>query len=125
MSLRTRAEADARAILENTSDGGQAITLTDPDATPTVMTGFTGDVSTAIDPDTGAIVAGRTVHVSLAIASLPAGARPAAQPDATLKPWLVSFPRIVGGAVTQYAVVRSQPDDSLGYINLELGNYKP
>jgi hypothetical protein len=125
MSLRDQALADVGAILESTLDFGQAITLTDPAGTSTPMTGWSNDISTSIDPDTGALVKGRRVHVTLRIASLPAGPRPVAQNDKSLKPWLVSFPRITTAVVTQYAVIGTVPDDSVGSIIVELGEYIP
>ena len=124
MSLRELAQADAKVILEDTKDFAQAITLTDPAGVATPMTGFTGDISTVIDPDSGAIVKGRRLHVSLHISSLPAGPRPVAQNNSALKPWLVSFTRLTSAATTTYTVIGSDPDDSMGSINLELGQYK-
>lgn len=124
MSLRTLAQSDAKAILEDTKDFGQAITLTDPAGVATAMTGFTGDISTIIDPDSGAIIKGRRLHVSLHISSLPAGPRPVAQNKSALKPWTVSFTRLTSAVTTQYAVIATDPDDSIGSINLELGQYK-
>lgn len=126
MSLRDQAVADVEAILGNTLDFGQdEITLIDPSDTSTIVTGFTGDISTSIDPDTGAIVKGRTIHVAVPISSLPAGARPAAQNDRSLKPWRVSFPRITSAVITEYAVIGTDPDDSMGAVVLELGEYLP
>jgi hypothetical protein len=124
MSLRDRAVSDVAAILRNTLDGGQPITLTDPSDVATAgIIGWTSDVSSAIDPDTGAIISGRSVRVTIDVGQLPAGPRPKAQSDSSLKPWRVSFPRITTAATTQYAVTRSLPDDTLGMITIELGNW--
>ena len=98
MSLRDQALLDVKGILEATSDFGQAIVLTDPAGATTNLTGLTGDIARAIDADSGAIVKGRTIHVTLRIQSLPAGPRPVAQNDALLKPWRVSFPRVTTGS---------------------------
>lgn len=124
MGLRDQARDDVGAILENATDFGQAISLTDPSDVTTEMVGHTTDISRAIDPESGMIVKGRQVYVKLRITSLPAGARPVAAGDLSVKPWRVSFPRITTAVVTQYMVVATDPDDSLGTIRLELKNYR-
>ncbi len=124
MSLRDQVLVDVAGIVENSLDFGEPITLIDPLGASTAMTGFTGDISAVIEPDSGAIVKGRRVHVTLRIASLPAGARPVAGNDLGVKPWRVSFPRITTGTVTEYAVVGTDPDDAMGTIVLELGEYR-
>ncbi len=125
MSLRDQVLADVAGIVENSLDFGEPITLIEPDGTTNAMTGFTGDISAVIEPDSGAIVKGRRVHVTLRIASLPAGERPVVKNKLTDKPWRVSFPRITTGTVTEYAVVGTDPDDAMGTIVLELGAYIP
>jgi len=124
VSLRDQILSDLNGIIENTTDFGQPIVLTDPDGASTNLTGLTGDISTIIDPDSGMLVKGRNLRVTLKIQSLPAGPRPAAQPDRTKKPWLVSFPRITTGASTEYAVIGTTPDDSMGAIICELGEWR-
>ncbi len=123
MSLREQIQADIGAILNNETDFGEAITLVDPDGATTPMVGLTGDISTVIDPDTGAIVKGRRLHVTVSTLDLPAGPRPEAQNDDTKKPWRVSFRRLATAVVTQYAVVASDPDDAMSAIVLELGEW--
>jgi hypothetical protein len=125
MSLRDQILADLEGIIENASDFGQEITLTDPDGVATDLVGLTGDISTIIDPDTGMLVKGRRLHVTLKIQSLPAGPRPEAQSDTSKKPWLVSFKRVTSLASTQYLVIGSVPDDSMGAIICELGEWVP
>jgi hypothetical protein len=125
MGLRSQAAADVKAILENTDDFGVAITLTDPAGVDTVLTGFTGDITSVIDPDSGAIVKGRRLHVTLHLESLPAGPRPEVANDITAKPWTVSFARVVGAVVTKYLVNGTHPDDSMGTIVLDLGDWNP
>lgn len=124
MSLRAQALADVGSILENTTDWAQPITLIAPDGSTTAMNGLTGDISRQIEPDSGAIVKGRTIRVTLRIESLPVGARPEATNDSAANPWRVSFPRITSAVVTEYAVVATDPDDSMGSIVLELGDYE-
>lgn len=125
MSLREQAVTDVKHILENPLDFGQVVTLTDPAGVATVLAGHTGDIARAIDPDSGLIIKGRSIHVTLAIPSLPAGPRPEVSTDPVANnPWRVSFPRITTAVVTQYAVVGTDPNDSLGHIVLELGNLR-
>lgn len=123
MSLRAQAKLDAESIVRNTSDFGYDVTLTDPAGATTPLVGLTGDISTVIDPDTGTAVKGRRIHTTLAIADLPAGARPKAQNDDTLKPWLITFKNLVSQVDTTFAIVASDPDDTLGLINFELAVY--
>ena len=123
MSLRDQALLDAQGILENSQDFGEPITLIAPDGSTTPMTGLTGDISVMIEPDSGAIVKGRRVHVTLFIKSLPAGERPVSKRKLSEKPWRVSFPRITNSVVREYAVVATDPDDTMGTIVLELGEY--
>ncbi len=124
MSLRSQVLVDVKAIIENTLDWGQAIALTDPAGVTTNLTGLTGDISRIIDPDSGLIVKGKQLHVTLFINSLPAGSRPEGQGDLSLKPWLVSFNNISSGTPTQYVVLTTDPDDSMGTLICELGEWK-
>lgn len=125
MSLRDQALLDVQGILEGPGGFSEEIDLIEPDGTVNPMTGFTGDITAMIEPDSGAIVKGRRVHVMLFTKSLPAGARPIARPKLTDNSWRVSFKRITTAVATTYAVVAVTPDDSMGTISLELANHKP
>lgn len=122
MSLRDQALADAQFALENASDFGQDINLIAPDGTVTPMRGYTGDITELIEPDSGQIVTGRSIHVMLFINSLPPGPRPVGIQDLNGIPWRVSFPNISSKVVKSYGVRATQPDDAMGTLSLELGD---
>lgn len=122
MNLRDLAALDAQRILESDADAAVAVSLIDPAGVITLMKGHTGDINALIETETGAIIRGRRIDVRLSILSLPAGPRPVAKTRQSEKVWRVSFPRVVTGFVTEYAVVGTSPDDSMGIIILELGN---
>lgn len=125
MSLRDLAEADLAFILEDSVTGfGWSITLTDPAGQVGAFTGFSNDIAQAIDPDTGQVVSGRSASVSLRISSLTAGGfgLPRGIADASIKPWLVAFDDINGGAHT-FKVQASDPDRTLGVVNCILEAY--
>ncbi len=126
MSLRDRAAADARAILEDSAGGfGRTITVTAPDGTTAELTGFSNDISQVIDPETGIAVAGRLASVALPIAALvDAGlGMPRAVADSARKPWRVSFAD-TGGTVHTFKVREAMPDRSLGIVTCTLEAYK-
>ena len=127
MSLRTLAEQDLGAILEDGVTGfGWSITLTDPDGLKvTDLTGFSNDISQAIDPDTGAIISGRMASVSLRISSLTlAGFKtlPRNVAASGSKPWLVEFDDVNGDRFT-FKVRDGDPDRALGTISCILEDY--
>lgn len=125
MGIRTLAEQDLGAILEDSAYGfGWPITLTDPDGLTDTLTGFSDDISQVIDPDTGQLVSGRLASVALRISSLTAAgfALPQNVADATLKPWVVTFDDINGTAHT-FKVRQSDPDRALGLVVCILEGY--
>lgn len=125
MGLRTLAEQDLGAILEDSAYGfGWSITLTDPDGLTDTLTGFSDDISQVIDPDTGQLVSGRLASVALRISSLIAAGftLPRNVPDNTLKPWVVTFNDINGTAHT-FKVRQSDPDRALGMVVCILEGY--
>lgn len=125
MSLRTLAEQDLGAILEDSAYGfGWSITLTDPDGLTDTLTGFSDDISQVIDPDTGQLVSGRLASVALRISSLIAAGftLPRNVSDNTLKPWVVTFNDINGTAHT-FKVRQSDPDRALGMVVCILEGY--
>lgn len=125
MGLRTLAEQDLGAILEDSAYGfGWSITLTDPDGLTDTLTGFSDDISQVIDPDTGQLVSGRLASVALRISSLIAAGftLPRNVPDNTLKPWVVTFNDINGIAHT-FKVRQSDPDRALGMVVCILEGY--
>ena len=119
--MRSRVVADIGRILKGPKGFGVDIDLISPDGTVSPLRGFSGDITAYIEPDTGALVKGKRLHVTLFTQDLPAGDRPKASPGLSVKPWRVSFPRITTGVETTYAVIAVTPDDSAGSIVIELG----
>ena len=119
MGLRETAEADLGLILEDSSTGfGWPITVTDPAGKAEPLTGLSGDIAQAIDPDTGQAVSGRLAMVSLRISSLLAAGftdLPRGIADGLKKPWLITFDDINGTSYT-FKVQRSNPDRTLGLV---------
>src|SRR5688572_29362165 len=121
MGLRTQAALDAKAILEDSTDGaGWPLTLTSPAGVATELVGFTTDVGQTIDPDTGQAVAGRRASVALAMSSLPAMPTAVASSDA--KPWLVTFDDVTGTPGT-WKVIEVLPDRAVGVVVLLLESW--
>lgn len=128
MSLRTRAERDLGAIMENSDRGfGWPITLTDPAGlTDNTLVGFSNDISQIIDPDTGQLVSGRLATVALRISSLIAAgfSMPRGVADGASKPWIVQFNDINGVAYT-FKVRQADPDRAIGLVVCILEAYQP
>lgn len=127
MSLRTLAEKDMGAILEDGTYGfGYEITVTDPDGTtPPPFTGFSNDISQLIDPDTGQAVSGRLASAALRISSLTAAGlgMPQNVSDATKKPWIIQFNDINGNAY-KFKVADGNPDRAIGMVICLLESYE-
>jgi len=122
MGLRAQAAADAKAILEDSASGfGWPLTLTSPDGEPSALVGFATDVAETIDPETGVAVSGRRASVAISLSSLPD--LPAAVPDATSRPWIVTFTDVTSAAST-WKVVEVLPDRALGVVVLLLEAYR-
>lgn len=125
MGLRSLAEADLGIILEDKTTGfGWPITVTDPAGVSAGFTGFSDDISSVFDPDTGTMVTGRSASAALRISSLTlAGfALPVGIADASVKPWLIQFDDINGSPWT-FKVSEATPDRTLGMIVLKLEAY--
>lgn len=126
MSLRVIAEADTRAILEDSVHGfGYLITVTDPAGLQAPVIGYSGDIGLVIDPDTGQAVSGRVAHATINISTLltagftdlPRGIEAPAS-----KPWIMTFDDINGNSFT-FKVSDAQPDRTLGIVNCILEFY--
>jgi hypothetical protein len=118
MGLRDVAEADLAVILEDDECGfGWSINLTDPQGTSEDFTGFSGNISAAIDPETGVPISGQLAHFSLRLSSIiGAGLEvPRGEASETVKPWLAKFDDIDGVNHT-YKVKFSDPDYTLGIV---------
>lgn len=120
MGLREQAALDGRAILEDLSGFGTALTLTSPEGVTSELVGTTADVALTIDPETGQAVTGRRTSVAVSTLSLPA--MPAAVADRTRRPWLVTFNDQHGVPAT-WKVVDVQPDRTLAVVVLILEAY--
>lgn len=126
MSLRAQAAADLLGILEDATGGfGWALTVTDPSGKTAALTGFSTDVGTSIDPETGIAVAARRASVAIPIARLTASGlgMPRAIADQASKPWLVTF-QDVGGTSHTYKVSQAMPDRTLGVVTCMLEAYR-
>lgn len=125
MSIRKLAEADLALIIENESDFGWPIAVTNPDGDKQDFIGLAGDISQIIDPDTGDPVSGRFVQVSLRISTLLAAGFeiPINIIDSASKPWLVEF-ETINGELLIWKVSASEPDRTLGLVKLILELYR-
>ena len=129
MGLREIAEQDLGTILEDGATGfGWPISLTAPDGTVGLLTGFSDDIAQVIDPDTGQAVSGRLASATLRIAhiseKLPGKGLPVGIADAASKPWLVAFDDINGASYT-FKVAQSNPDRAIGLVTMLLEIYTP
>lgn len=123
MSLRDLAATDLQAIVNNSNDGfGYAIELIDPAGVIQPLTGFSNDISLAIDPDTGMQVAGRTASVALSYLDLTT--IPVNDPSETATPWQVRFLDVKGESYT-FIVGETVPDRAIGCVVLILEEYTP
>jgi len=118
MSLRTLAEKDMGAILEDGVRGfGYPITVTDPAGTIGNLTGFSNDISQLIDPDTGVAVSGRLATVALRISSLTTAGLglPKNISNKSQKPWIIEFDDINGNPY-KFKVKDGDPDRAIGLV---------
>lgn len=124
--LRELAESDLSFIMEDTTGGfAWPFTLTNPAGTSAALAGLTNDISALIDPETGALVTGRSATVTLRTSSIPDGLGvPQGIPDASAKPWTVAFQDI---ALLDhlFKVSTARPDRALGITSLVLEVYAP
>lgn len=126
MGLREQAAQDLGAILEDSAYGfGWDITVKDPDGVSADLTGFSNDISSIIDPDTGLAVSGRSASVALRVSSLCLAGLglPVGITDAKLKPWVILFKDISLNAF-KFKVQQSNPDRTLGMVVCLLELYK-
>lgn len=124
MSLRTQAEADLAFILEDDKAGfGWEIHLTDPTGKRESLVGYSGDVSSVVDPSTGAVIVGTICHCALRVSTLRSlgFAAPTGTVDKHQKPWIVEFDDLTGERV-KFAVQDARPDRTLGIVVLVLAS---
>ena len=128
--IRAIAEADLANTLEDGDFGfGWPIILTAPDGfvSPEPLMGQQGDISQAIDPDTGQLVAGRQAHVGLRISSITEASYPGLPKNIetpSSKPWRVTFDDLQGNTRT-FKISEANPDRTLGIIMCQLEVWEP
>jgi len=124
VSLRQQAELDLEQTLEDPSDFGWPITVTNPaGASSTGINGRSSDIGFLIDPDTGQAVTGRRATVTIRTKRLidQGLGTPKNEPDVMVKPWLIEFDDIHGTGPHKFAVHRAFPDAALGVITCWVG----
>jgi hypothetical protein len=124
VGLREIAAADNATILEDLDGFGWPVSVTSPENVTADLVGFTTDVGTKIDPETGMMITGRTAEVSLridscetAFSSVPRGV---AESDS--RPWVVEFADANGHAHT-FKVFEAMVDRALGLVVCRLEKY--
>lgn len=124
MSLRTQAAADFAAIAQNMAEFGWRATVTNPDGLQAAVTGLSVDVHAAIDPDTGQLISGRSVSLTLPIAAVVAAGlgEPAGPVDPSRLPWRVAFDDVNGNSYT-FAIASTMPDRTIGAVVCRLEQY--
>lgn len=125
MSLRERAAADLKVIVEDANGFGWPITVTDPFGATAALRGLSTDIGHTIDPETGIAVSGRRASIALAIASLTAAGLgiPRGIADAAGKPWVIVF-NDIGGSPHTFKVCEAMPDRAIGVVTCILEAYK-
>lgn len=120
MGLRLDAAAHARGFLENVVDFSWPITLTSPAGVETAYQGYTTDVASIVDPETGVAVVGRRASAVISMLSLTE--LPVVVHDAGARPWLATFADAAGNVQT-WKVIEVRPDRVLMIVVLILGGY--
>jgi hypothetical protein len=119
MSLLDLAESDLALTLESSDDFGQALTITDPADNVGNVSGQSIDIGEVIDPDTGFPVEGRFRGVSLRISSLAAEGLGIPVGVESGKSW-----KVLDADAQTWAVYRSMPDRTLGFVSLIIKEVK-
>ncbi len=125
MGLRATAAADLKTIVEDLDGFAWPISVTDPSGATGSLKGLSNDIALAIDPETGMLVSGRTIHVALSLASLTAASLgiPEGIADESKKPWIVVFDDIQGVSGT-FKVSEGKVDRAIGVVVCALEFYK-
>lgn len=126
MSLRTRAAADLRSIVEDPAGFGWPITVTNPAGASAPFYGFSQDIGQVIDPLTGVSVSGRVATVALSQEAIDEAGlgQPAAVPEESAKPWTVVFEDATGNSYT-FKIFDVMPDRTIGLVVYRLEAYRP
>lgn len=124
MSLRLQAARDAQAIVEDQAGFGWPIKLTDPTGFSKDIKGLSNDIALTIDPDTGMLVSGRDVTISVHTRTL-RNAGFVGNPRGVSQglPWVVEF-EDTNGVTGRFKVVKTSPDRAFGLILMNLEVYR-
>ena len=126
MSLLDLAKADHASIVSDTVSGfSQLLTLINPQGLSVVVAGLAADVGQTVDPDTGVMIVGRRVTVSLLTGPLRTSGigEPRGIADAGSKPWVVRFADAHGNEHA-FKVIQAMPDYVLGRVDCLLEAYR-
>ena len=112
MSLQDAAAKLVRSILENKDQFGIEMTVTDPSGVQAQITGIPTDISQTIDPQTGLLVASRSICVSMPLAAFDEqfSKRPEGVNAKGRRQWLVELKLQNMPAAVKYAVISTRPD---------------
>jgi hypothetical protein len=127
MGLRAQAAADVSRILCDSENGaGMTVTLTSPGSVSADVTGFTSDIASLIDPQTGLAVSGRMATAALLMSEIaqmfPGVGLPRGIADSNSKPWTIQFADF-SGELHMFKIVTADPDRAVGLLKCTLEAY--
>lgn len=126
MNLRDMADRDLGFIMEDEKTGvGQPIFVTNPEGVRERFVGPANDISQMIDPETGMVVSGRTVSVSIRLSTLKLRGfeTPRGIGNSRSKPWVIDFVDQLGEKHV-FKVIDANPDRTIGNVLCILEEYK-
>jgi hypothetical protein len=126
LNLRDLAAADHRLLVEDAVGGfGRELVFVDPLEHQGTVNGLWNDIGQAIDPQTGALVAGTVAFVHVALGALRAVGLgvPYAVNDTDKLPWTVMYKDLTGKEVT-CKIVEVRKDRSFDAVLCYLASYK-
>jgi len=120
MNLIEQAERDLDFVLEDKDSGfGVTVVLIDPDQFQYTIIGQSTDIALMIDPDTGALVRGRTAEITLRLSSVlsACGTIPDKSEDGT--GWILQYENINGDEWT-FSIGSAEVDRKIGVVKFTL-----
>lgn len=126
MGLRSRATAALNRIINDSEQAfGWDIVITDPDGNVGNLVGRSTDISMLIDPETQAVVSGRSASIAVMIADLTSEGlgMPVGIADGAVRPWVVDVDDIEG-VPGKFKISQSNPDRALGIVVCFLEAYQ-
>lgn len=118
MGLWDLAVADNARFMQDESGFARPVTLQSPSGETATVYGLCHDISNTIDPETGAVVAGRYASVAFSHQALQKAGLGTPVAVTRGKPWCVSFTGANGE--TKNFVVNDVPSDDLGVVTCRL-----